>query len=70
MYSSKEIKRVLTRLNFKLASHRGSHGKFKNESGKIAILPINKKEIPMGTFKSILRQIGISDEDFKRLLAR
>lgn len=61
---------MLTRLNFKLTSQRGSHGKFKNKSGKIAILPMNKKEIPMGTFKSILRQIGISDEDFKRLLAR
>ena len=61
---------MLTRLSFKLTSQKGSHGKFKNETGKIVILPMNKKEIPMGTFKSILRQIEISHEDFKRLLAR
>lgn len=52
-------------LGFKLVSQKGSHGKFKNETGGIVILPMNKREIPIGTFKSILRQIGISHEDFK-----
>ncbi len=68
LHSSKEIEYVLTKLNFKLVSQKGSHGKFKNEAGRIVILPVNKKEIPIGTFKSILRQMEISHEDFKRLL--
>ncbi|MGH7800568.1 MAG: type II toxin-antitoxin system HicA family toxin [Thermodesulfobacteriota bacterium] len=35
---------MLTRLSFKLTSQKGSHGKFKNETGKIVILPMNKKK--------------------------
>ncbi len=70
LYSSKEIEYVLSQLNFKLVSQKGSHGKFKSETERIVILPMNKKEIPIGTFKSILKQLGISHEDFKRLLKK
>jgi predicted RNA binding protein YcfA (HicA-like mRNA interferase family) len=28
------------------------------------IIPANRKEIPMGTFKSILRQANLNEEDF------
>lgn len=31
---------------------------------------MNKKEIPLGTFKSILRQIGITQKDFNRILKK
>jgi predicted RNA binding protein YcfA (HicA-like mRNA interferase family) len=34
LHSSKEIEYVLTQLNFKLVSQKGSHGKFKNEAGE------------------------------------
>ncbi len=68
LHSSNEIVSVLKKLKFKLISQRGSHGKFKNESGRTVILPMNKKEIPPGTFRSILRQIGVSDKDFKELI--
>ena len=68
LYSSDEIETVLRKLNFRLVSQKGSHGKFKNETGRIVILPMNKKEIPIGTFKSILKQIGISYEKFEKLL--
>ncbi|HWP93789.1 MAG TPA: type II toxin-antitoxin system HicA family toxin [Thermodesulfobacteriota bacterium] len=70
LYSSKEIERVLNRLDFKLISQKGSHGKFKGKTGRIVILPMNKKEIPLGTFKSLLRQIGISHEDFTQILEK
>jgi predicted RNA binding protein YcfA (HicA-like mRNA interferase family) len=68
LYSSKKIERVLIQLGFKLISQKGSHDKFKNETGRIVILPMNRREIPIGTLKSILRQMGISHEDSKRLL--
>jgi len=29
------------------------------------IVPANRKEIPIGTFRSILRQSKLKDEDFK-----
>lgn len=68
LYSSKEIEKVLKDLGFKLISQKGSHGKFKNETGKVVILVMNKKEIPVGTFKSILKQAEIKESRFKELL--
>ena len=65
LYSSNQISNVLKKFNFTLVSQKGSHGKFKNSSGKTLILPMNKKEIPIGTFKSILKQAEISQKDFK-----
>lgn len=67
LYSSEQIRKILGKLEFFLVCQNGSHGKFKNNSGRIVILPMNKKEIPMGTFKSILRQAGISEATFKNL---
>ncbi|MBN8568357.1 MAG: type II toxin-antitoxin system HicA family toxin [Ignavibacteria bacterium] len=63
-YSSKEIETVLKGIGFIFVSQKGSHGKFKNSSGKTVILPMNKKEIPYGTFRSILKQAGIDITDF------
>ncbi|MHB8339537.1 MAG: type II toxin-antitoxin system HicA family toxin [Ignavibacteriaceae bacterium] len=68
LHSSREIEKVLNILGFKIVSQKGSHGKFKNSAGKIVILPIAKKEIPVGTFYSILKQMDISNEKFSKLL--
>jgi len=68
LYFSKDVEHVLKKLNFFLISQKGSHGKYKNPSGRIVILPMNRKEIPYGTFKSILRQIGISFAEFQKIL--
>jgi predicted RNA binding protein YcfA (HicA-like mRNA interferase family) len=62
--SSKEIIRVLKRNGFSFVSQKGSHKKFKKET-RIVIVPDPKKEIPMGTFFSIIRQSGINKEEFK-----
>ena len=64
LYSSREIETVLKKFDFTLVSQKGSHGKFKNPSGRIVILPMNRKEIPAGTFRSILRQSGIDAKEF------
>ncbi len=68
-YSSKNIALVLRKLNFEFISQSGSHGKFKNDRGKTVILPMNKKEIPQGTFRSILRQMGIDNDAFLKLFS-
>ena len=63
MLSSQEIIRVLRQHGFFLVSQKGSHTKFKKNS-RIVIVPDSKKEIPKGTFASILRQSGLKKEDF------
>lgn len=64
MLSSQEIIRVLKQHGFILVSQKGSHKKFK-KNGRIVIVPDPKKEIPRGTFASILRQSGLNKEDLQ-----
>lgn len=68
LYSSARITRVLQEHGFYYVSQKGSHAKFRKEEGDTTytvIVPANKKEIPFGTFRSIVRQSGLSTEDFK-----
>lgn len=63
LFSSREIIRVLEKKGFVLISQKGSHKKFKKRN-RIVIVPDPKKEIPRGTFASILRQSGLDKNDF------
>ncbi len=65
-YSSKHIVKVLQSKGFVYVSQKGSHAKFKKEGNPnlIVIVPAAKKEIPFGTFRSILRQSQLNVEDF------
>ena len=67
LYSSKFIIKVLLNRGFIYISQKGSHAKFRKNSHIIltVIVPVNKKEIPIGTFKSILRQSKLTENDFK-----
>lgn len=68
LYSSKEIEKVISLTGFHFISQKGSHGKFKNSNGRIVIIPMNKKEIPIGTYKSILKQADLSQTEFETIL--
>lgn len=61
LLSSKEIIKVLESEGFVLVSQRGSHAKFRKGSHTV-VVPTPKKEIPLGTFRSIVRQ---SDLDIR-----
>ena len=64
LYSSKKIEKVLKNKGFIFTSQKGSHGKFTNGT-RTTIVPMGRKEMPQGTFGSILRQSGLVKEDFK-----
>lgn len=53
--SSAEVIRVLETHGFKKTAQRGSHAKYKNSMGNIAVVPHPKKELPIGTTRSIIR---------------
>jgi predicted RNA binding protein YcfA (HicA-like mRNA interferase family) len=56
---SREIIRRLRADGFVLVSSRGSHHKYRHtESGRIVILPHPRRDIPVGTVRSIYRQAG------------
>ena len=61
--SSSAIIEVLILKGFEYKSSRGSHCEYDREE-IVVIVPHPKKEIPHGTFSSILRQSGLKREDF------
>lgn len=67
LYSSERIVKVLRRKGFVFVSQKGSHMKFKKYGDEklIVIVPANKKEIPVGTFRSVLRQAKLSEANFE-----
>jgi predicted RNA binding protein YcfA (HicA-like mRNA interferase family) len=69
LYSSQQIVKALEREGFAFVSQRGSHIKYrKTDSGAIftVIVPAGRKEVPRGTFRSILRQSGLDEGAFGR----
>jgi predicted RNA binding protein YcfA (HicA-like mRNA interferase family) len=68
LYSSAEIIKVLQKESFIFISQKGSHTKFRKIGNPAitVIVPAGKKEIPLGTFKSILRQANLIEDDFNQ----
>ena len=66
-YSPRYIRKVLERRGFVFISQKGSHIKYRKKTNKetlTVIVPVHSKEIPIGTFKSILRQSKLLEGDF------
>jgi predicted RNA binding protein YcfA (HicA-like mRNA interferase family) len=57
--SSAEVVRILTTHEFVFVSQKGSHQKFRGPSGRIVIVPASRREIPVGTIISIIKQSGL-----------
>ena len=62
--SSDEVARILAKNGFTLVSQKGSHQKFQDPAGRSAIVPAGRREIPMGTLVSIIRQSGLRRDLF------
>jgi predicted RNA binding protein YcfA (HicA-like mRNA interferase family) len=65
LYSSRHIIAVLLKKGFIELDQTGSHKKLRRDD-KTVIVPSPRKEIPYGTFASILRQSGLSKLDFEK----
>jgi predicted RNA binding protein YcfA (HicA-like mRNA interferase family) len=67
LHSSNHIIKVLEKNKFIYVSQRGSHIKYRKHGSPTltVIIPANRREIPFGTFRSILRQSQLHDIDFK-----
>jgi len=66
-YSSRKIIQILEENGFQLISQKGSHIKLSNTNTQATVIvPANRKEIPAGTFNSIVRQARLEKEVFER----
>ena len=66
----KDFEKALIRLNYKMVRQNGSHVLFKNNEGKIIVIPNHKgKNIKEGlAHKIITKEIKITIEEFKKLI--
>jgi predicted RNA binding protein YcfA (HicA-like mRNA interferase family) len=66
LYSSKDVIAGLEHAGFAFVSQRGSHVKYRRTGSptRTVIVPAGRKQIPRGTFRSILRQSGLFEQDF------
>ncbi|ADG07590.1 type II toxin-antitoxin system HicA family toxin [Kyrpidia tusciae] len=65
--SGTETIMALGRAGFVKVSQKGSHVKVRRKDGRQAIVPLHDELAP-GTLRSILRQAGISVDEFLRVL--
>ncbi len=56
--NSTKLIRLLKKHGFEVVSIKGSHHKLRN-NGRTVIVPHPKKDLPIGTVKSIYRQAGL-----------
>ncbi|MHB1516685.1 MAG: type II toxin-antitoxin system HicA family toxin [Acidimicrobiales bacterium] len=65
--SGSDAVKALSGCGFEQFSHRGSHVKLRSADGRVVIVPLHR-ELARGTLGSILRQAGLSVEEFVGLL--
>jgi predicted RNA binding protein YcfA (HicA-like mRNA interferase family) len=70
--SGLKIIKALSKAGFQVVGRKGSHVRLKKKTPhniNIVIVPAHP-EIKKGTLKSILRQAGLTDEEFEKLLEK
>lgn len=65
--SGREIMKLLSDRGFHIVGRKDSHVRMKKiGDGRVFITVVpDKKEIPVGTLKSIIRQSGLSEGEFR-----
>lgn len=72
LVSGKEVIKALSKAGFQTVGRKGSHIRLKKKTpikAYIVIVPLHP-EIKRGTLKSILRQAGLTTNEFIKLLRR
>lgn len=59
-----EVIRKLKRLGFEEADAKGSHRFFRHPDGRKTVVAFHRKELKKGTYKAILKQANLTEEEF------
>ena len=66
---AKKIIRVLTKIGFKIVRTHGSHVILKHPDGRLTVAPVHAgEEIGSGLLSKIIKDTGLSKEEFMKLL--
>jgi predicted RNA binding protein YcfA (HicA-like mRNA interferase family) len=67
--SPNKVIKALIKLGFKIVRQKGSHTVLKHSDGRITVVPIHPgEEIGRGLLAKIIRDTGLSKEEFLRTL--
>jgi predicted RNA binding protein YcfA (HicA-like mRNA interferase family) len=65
---ARDFERVARRLGFEKARQRGGHARWRHPDGRATTIPIHgDAEIGGWLFHQIIAQLGITEEEFRRL---
>ena len=64
----REVVRALEEAGFHRHRQSGSHLTMKHPDGRLAILPIHPSDLKREVMKAIIKQAGLSEEEFRKLL--
>jgi len=66
--TAREFQKVASKLGFTKSRQTGSHERWNHPDGRAVTIPIHGgKEIGSPLFHKILRQLGVSAEEFQKL---
>lgn len=67
--TARQVMKVLERLGFQLIRQSGSHATYRHPDGRWTIISVHGgKTIPGGTLRKIIRDAGLTVEEFSELL--
>ncbi len=66
-FKAKEVLRRLQHAGFEVRRQSGSHVVLRHTDGRQTYVPMHPGDVPSGTFRSILKQAGLTEEAFRDL---
>ena len=66
-YSAREALKRLLRAGFTEVRQSGSHKVLRHPDGRQTYVAMHAGDIPSGTLRKILKQAGLSEEEFRKL---
>ena len=66
-YKAREVLSKLQRAGFVIKRQSGSHVILRHADGRQTYVAMHTGDVPMGTFRAILKQSALTEEEFKKL---
>ena len=66
-YKAREVLARLQRAGFAIGRQSGSHIVLRHPDGRQTYVAMHTADVPTGTFRGILKQAGLTEEEFKQL---
>ena len=66
-YKAREVLARLQRAGFIIKRQSGSHAVLRHADGRQTYVAMHPGDIPTGTFRSILKQSGLTEDQFRNL---